>query len=399
MYLARVTVAVLAVLTAVSADRSVVVLYNNGIDDPDAGYCSDEEQDMTHAILVESSQNYTYGFERYLGSNDEEEIDEYDMTQSMRLAELQQGDRNLAFYPAKCKNLCAGAADNHCQAVDCKGYRRRRRQLSKGQNDDRSLLSGSAFTCTQQVTYINTELDRLVDDNLVSESCKTLLMNPRRISCFDDVIYGVIESYRLRDNNDWSEMEVTGQPICVNNVIDLVFDLNLCVDLLQIDIEGPTNYNTLWNGDLPLNYFMYYPGSYQVTATPDGHPEKAKKFNVNLVTGDVLGVALYDTRNKVYLNNNFVSGNTVCTGRPMTWKFDLDSCALMVRATLTGPAGFVPLETYQWAAPFTMYGLSRYGNMIGRSLTIAGTYTLTLYPDEIESNKVKTIQFSAVKCY
>jgi hypothetical protein len=67
----------------------------------------------------------------------------------------------------------------------------------------------------------------------------------------------------------------------------------------------------------------------------------------------------------------------------------------MLRATLSGPADFVAYKTYQ---PFTMYGLSRHGGMLGKVLNIAGSYTLTLYPDEIASDKVKTIQLNAVKC-
>lgn len=96
MYFARFTAAIFALFTAVAADRSVVVLYNLGLNVPGAGSCSDQEQEMTHAILTDSTLNSTYGYERNLLTDEDDDQD--DMTESIILAE-KQGERDLIFIP------------------------------------------------------------------------------------------------------------------------------------------------------------------------------------------------------------------------------------------------------------------------------------------------------------
>jgi hypothetical protein len=304
-------VAAFAIFTAVSADRSVVVRFNNGVSpytmldgalefDTSVGSCSVQDLDLTYAVIVASGQNSTYGFRRNLRAINVEDKD--DMTESMMLAETKEGHRELA-YPTKCKNLCAGTATGYCQAVDCKGYRRR--ELLDGQKS-RDLITGVAFTCTQQVNYINTELNRLVSQNLVADSCKTLLSRPRDITCFDDYIYGVIDSFEL-----WQTLALgvisDNYSICFDWFYAFKTIANDCVHSVRTTLTGPNNYyRDNVQQSLPYSVFgdigtdgllmekLPYTGNYTLTAVPDGLVGKSKTITFKVVASQVLGISLYD---------------------------------------------------------------------------------------------------------
>lgn len=304
------------ILTTVSADRSVVVLLNNGTASADS--CSATELDLVSAVLTASSLNSTYA-RRNLRTT-LEDLD--DMTASV-MDHLQH--RALAF-PTKCKNLCAGVATGRCLAVDCKGYRRRN---LVGEQDERYLLSGASFTCTQQVDYINTELNKLASGTQVSSSCKTLLSKPRGVTCFDDVIYGVVEFFRLwiTDTSPQTVLShnFTGGDVCTHQRVAFQAKTNACVDFLLTTLSGSNGYYAeTGEYKLPFSVFGDYLGSwnetlfmgrklpvgqYLMTALPDGLLEKKKVTKFNVVGGSVTAVKLWDISAKTILNANFTGGN------------------------------------------------------------------------------------------
>jgi hypothetical protein len=122
------------------------------------------------------------------------------------------------------KNLCAGWATGYCTALSCKGYRRRN---LLGEQDNRDLLSGASFSFTQQVNYANKALDKLVSNNQVSSSCKTLISKPR-------IIYGVVEYFKLWDANASPQKVINsnylGQNIPKGLEINFEAVTNDCVD-------------------------------------------------------------------------------------------------------------------------------------------------------------------------
>ena len=374
---------------AVSADRTVVVLYNNGVTTSTSGSCNDADLAKTQAVLEASGLNSTYG-KRQLRTvmND---ID--DMTESMLST---TGESQRALWPRNCKNDCAGIATGKCQEVGCKGYRRR--QL--GENDDRALLSGAAFTCTQQVDYINAELNKLVTQNLVQADCKTLLSKPRNITCFDDVIYGVVEYFKLWDSASYPYKAIyeyfTGQDVCINKQIAIEAMTNECVDSLRATLRGPNGfYSDVYEWEIPYTAFkstLPYVGQYELTVLPDDILSKKKILKFNGVSGEtVTAIRLRDVMAQTFLNANFTGGN-VCNNKKVN--FEAVTCATSARFALTNTNGYSHSNT-ESTAPFTVFPGDLYGTDNGQTLQ-NGFYTLNIYPNN--GSTVKKIQFNVVNC-
>ena len=263
---------------SVIAERSVVVLFNNGVSDVNSGSCTDADFNKTQAILSTSGLNSTYT-KRQLRATVNDDMD--DMTESMLLT---TEAHHRALWPIQCKNACAGVTPGRCQASGCKGYRRR---LHLDGNDQRDLLSGVAFTCTQQIDYINTELNKLVSQNTVTSSCKTLLSKPRNITCYDDVIYGVVEYIKLWDVAPTPQNvlfdDFTGQEIFRSQLVTLESITNDCVDTLRTTLTGHNGYYadnnennrpfSLYGDNVAKGKFfgkkMPHLGPYELTVVPD----------------------------------------------------------------------------------------------------------------------------------
>lgn len=390
------------IVTAVLADRSVIVLLNNGEDS--AYSCSTAELDQASAILYASSLNSTYG-RRHLRTT-MEDLD--DMTDSI-LTDPQH--RTLA-NGAKCKNLCAGVATGRCLAVDCKGYRRR--SLIGEEQDDRNLLSGASFTCTQQVDYINAELNKLASGNQVSSSCKTFLSRPRSITCFDDVIYGVVENFRLWDTAASPQKIINdnfiGGDICSHQEVTIQAQTNECVDHVLNSLQGSNGYyaekgeyklpfsifgDYFWDGNPSYAGRKLPVGQYELTSLPDGLQEKKKTLKFNVVAGSVIVIKLWDMAAKTIINSNFVSGGKVCNNKSINFEIVMSSCAWTSKTKTTSTNGFSFTNTESYV-PFSALGDVN-GILNGKKLA-NGAYTMTIYPNQIESDQVKTIKFNVVSC-
>jgi hypothetical protein len=378
----------------VQADRLVRFLFDDGKDDPNSGNCNAWDNILIDGIITLSGYNFTY---------------------ARQLRSISSATRGLQYYPPKCKKNCAGFADGKCKATDCVGYRR---VLAETNNDPRELGSGKSFSCDTQVEYINTELDKLVNNSLVSSSCKKLLSAHRTWDCYDDVIFGVVERmvlWQVSPTRTIAYSNYSGQSICKNTRVDFEPITNTCVDLLFSTVTGPNNFykdsnrddndddkpvatqTVFGSGDGEYESGVVFPflGAYTIKSVPDGFPEKALTIQFNVVTGPVEAVRLWNTTTKTVIDPNF-TGGTLCRNRSFNLEVVLGSCATKFRATLTGPSGY-SRSTTDSSRPFSMFGDS-YGIFNGRSLWTAGVYNFTIYPDQIMSSEAKSILFNVTNC-
>jgi hypothetical protein len=391
---------VVAVLspTNVCADRMVRVLFNNGFNESDSGSCNTTDDILINTIFTLSGYNATYGRRNLRSMNDHHD---------------EQQERELQLWPPKCKANCAGWAPTKCRATDCVGYRR---QLgaAKSPTNQRELSSGKAFSCTTQVNYLHAELNKLVTNNLVSSSCQTLLSKPRNVTCYDDVIYGVVEYFKLWTTDTAPPTVVNsdyvGQDICKSARVNFEAIANACVDFMLVSVKGPKNYyaergeytlpftvygdnitvgGTLWGVKLPSL------GRYELMALPDGLVEKAKNMTFNIVTGPVESIKLWDTAAKTIMNSSFTGGN-ICRNQEFNFEIVVSPCADSLKAVVTGPSGYLFNRT-EYTRPFTAFG-DLNGVIFGRKLSTVGEYTLTVYPDQVITDKVAIIKFNITNC-
>jgi hypothetical protein len=384
-------VAVVVGPNVVHADRMIRILFNNGLDDASSGSCNTADNLKIDTIVTLSGYNITYGKRNLLRSDKKNDLPD-------------DHERELQLWPPKCKNNCAGWATRTCRATDCVGYRR---QLGKAATptNQRGLDSGKSFSCDTQKNYLDTELNKLVTNNLVSASCATWLTKPRNITCYDDVVYGVVEYFKLwkTDTNPKTLVNANymGQDICRSTELNFEVITNECVDFLLTSLKGPNNYYKEMGEDI-VPYMLFgvgnnlpHVGQYNLTALPDGIVEKAKHLTVNVVTGPVEIIKLRDTVAKTIMNHNFTGGN-ICRSKEFAFEIVVSSCAVSHRSTLTGPGGYSRSIT-EGGRPFTIFGEGD-GVFYGKRLSTVGLYTLTIYPDEVITNHVKTIQFNITNC-
>jgi hypothetical protein len=391
--------ALYAPTTVVTADRMVRVLFNNGIDDGDI--CTVTDNLKIDAIIASSSVSATYN-KRNLRSATS-------YTDHHNPGIVHEHRRELLYYPRYCKKSCAGYVATTCRATNCGGYRRRR-ALNE---TNRTLQSNGPFNCSRQVKYIETELNKLVENNLTSSSCTKLLAKPRNVTCYDDVIYGVVEYFKLWKTNTVPQTVVdsyyTGQSICRSAEFTFEAITNDCVDFLLTSIKGPNSYYRE-SGEYTRPFSVFgdsfitggsfnglkvpYLGRYNLTSLPDGLVEKAKVMTFNVVTGPVESLKLWDTVAKTIMNPNFTGGN-ICRRKEFAFEIVVNSCADSHRSTLTGPGYSKSMKEER--RPFSIFGEAK-GVFNGVTLSTVGEYTLTVYPDQEVSNMVKTIQFNITNC-
>lgn len=105
--------------------------------------------------------------------------------------------RDLATYPAYCKNTCQLFPPKRCLAVACKGYRRERITVrglmgdavnsnhpNTGGWSDRERDLFYSTSCSNQKSEMKNWLNNLAYQ--VSFNCSKLLRAPRNMTCFDD---------------------------------------------------------------------------------------------------------------------------------------------------------------------------------------------------------------------
>ena len=388
--------AIVVLVNTVSADRTVVVLFNNGV--PQDGACNETELLKTQDILTASGLNTTYGLRQLRG------VDADDMTEAMLLS-TDEGHRALPVWPKKFKSVCSGFATGSCQESDCKGYRRRH-LAAQG---DRNLLSGAAFSCTQQVGYINNELTKLAKSNKISAKCKNFISMSRNITCYDDIIYGVVEYFKVWYAGSSPEKnpieEYKGQDICRGRPLTFEAVTNDCVDFLFTSLTGPNGfYKENMENRRPFTVYcdsdetydgrvFNHVGQYEVTAIPDGFIDKTVSLKFNVVANSVSAVKLWDTTTQKLLKSNF-TGTSVCNTKTINFEAIMP-CATSAKITLTSTNGYSKTNIDK-NTPFSLFDDNE-GDFYGTKLQ-NGLYTLTIYPDEVASEDVKKIQFNVVNC-
>jgi hypothetical protein len=382
------TLALLHVVPAmVQADRLVRVLLNDGKNDTGSGSCNDiNDDDLINRIIFASGLNSTY-------------------TRNLRSSSYVE--RYMQYYPPKCKRVCEGFATGSCRATDCVGYRR---NLAETSDVSRDLVSGKSFSCDAQIYYIDTELDNLADNNLVTPICKKLLSKHRKWDCYDDVIYGVVERmvlWQVSPTQTVLDSQYSGQNICINNRFDFEPVTNSCVDVLVSTVTGPNDFyknSTISNSNgvsviktvFGSESGVLFPtvGAYTIETVPDGFQNKALTIPFSVVSGEVEVVRLWNITTKTIIDSNF-TGGFICRSKKFNLEVVVGGCATKFRATLTGPG--YSKSTTSSNRPFSMFGGST-GNFKEGSLSTAGLYNFTIYPDQIVSPDVKSILFQVVTC-
>ena len=195
-------------------------------------------------------------------------------------------------WPRKCANDCELIARGRCHVTDCKGYRR-----------ELQLPASKFFTCTEETNDIDQKIQLLIDNQQVSESCQKFLAPMyREVSCYDNVIYGVVENVRL-----WNMSASLTKPILItDNLVNkfsicksLVFNIeakvNNCVDFVRFQMDGPNYSRDHTEDDVPYSLFgdsdanimfgkrLYYSGLYNLTITPDGIESKKHTIQLNVM--------------------------------------------------------------------------------------------------------------------
>jgi hypothetical protein len=382
---------VLHVPVTVNADRLVRFLFNDGKNDTDSGSCNMMDDILVDGIITLSGYNFTY---------------------ARKLRSSSYATRNLQYYPPKCRRVCEGFADGTCRATDCVGYRR---NLAETSDVSRDLSSGKSFSCDTQVNFINTELDKLVNNSLVSVSCQTLLSKKRRWDCYDDVIYGVVERmvlWQVNTSRTIANSNFSGQSICSNTRVDFEPITNTCVDVLFSTVTGPNGfYKNSTRSDFhvtPITKSIFgsenpqesgivfpFPGEYTVRSVPDGLQYKAMTIPFTVMTSSVQEIRLWNTNANTIIASNF-SSVALCRGRNFNLEFLLSDCSNSVMAILVGPTGRVRQFT-DTARPFSLFGEAD-GKLIGKALFTNGVHNLTIYPDQIMSDQGKSILLHVSTC-
>jgi hypothetical protein len=250
----------------VTADRMIRFIFNNGTSPSTSQVCSTADIDKIDAI--------------------------FNPVERRHLRTPINATRALASLTAKCKDNCRGFATGTCRATGC---RVKRRVLNDNTNDrDRQV------TCVDQIKAINDELNNLISINAVSENCKSFI-DPilRFASCYDDVVYGEIESLALwkitsasttHQTLISSNVSLTGLTVCNNMYFNIEAKVNDCVDFVRFSIVGPGTYRydqsenvvpyTVFGDDSDENKIygrrLSNIGSYTLTITPDGLVTKRK---------------------------------------------------------------------------------------------------------------------------
>jgi hypothetical protein len=151
------------------------VLLNNG----NAMYCNGGDCCNTSEFDLISQKVYTMsGYQRHLRGNDI--VDEGNAVIDVTNAFVVDDEaRGLRTYAAYCANRCAGYAKGRCLALNCGGYRR------SVMESVRELFWST--NCENQKSEVNNVLNNIVNNQQVSNNCKSYLMAPRQLTCYSNV--------------------------------------------------------------------------------------------------------------------------------------------------------------------------------------------------------------------
>ena len=207
-------------------------------------------------------------------------------------------DRHLQFVgtASYCRDECRGYATGHCYKTGCGWYNNKRRQL---QNYGKGFASNSTL-CRTTADSISSDLDYIMSQSLVSSSCVALLQAPRKIECFEDVMYGIVDAFKVIDaDTDTALVSFLNarQTICNTNAFNFQVLVNSCVNSVNITLYNrKANYysTVIRNTTIPGPYTLFgmngtstknfdgqqIPlGNFTIEATPDGYTNKTRVRN------------------------------------------------------------------------------------------------------------------------
>jgi hypothetical protein len=153
-------------------------------------------------------------------------------------------------------------------------------------------------TCADDIKDINRRLDALVSTNAVSSGCKAVLLAPRVPTCYDDIVFGVVEQLVLwnGDTDTIIKSDVkSGVEICKGMGFNIEVITNPCVNFITYKVTSNLGYNyTSHENTVP--YMTFKPNrtlaptwdwkndvfgksnlrdaTYTLTVTPDGYVSK-----------------------------------------------------------------------------------------------------------------------------
>lgn len=248
-----------------SAERMVRILFNNGIAPPEQDHCNSKKDALQLDQLFNTTDRRNLRMLNVI--NDE----------SASINEVPvHTDRQL--YPIYCKDYCRGYVKGTCRATKCKGFRRKLAVYPIGNPYN--------VTCPERIRSLNTTLNTLIETKAVSPSCQRILEKPRIFECYDDIVYGEIESINVLDlkNNIINTLNQR-LTICKTSILRVEVKVNQCVDTLRVKIQGPVGKPI----SLPYNQFPFsliwsllpgFPfsvlGKYSLQYIPDGIESKSK---------------------------------------------------------------------------------------------------------------------------
>jgi hypothetical protein len=255
--------------TLVSSARVVKFLFNNGTALPTGEKCNTADNALIDQI--------------------------FNITTPVRNLRTEERDdpRLLQYVSPTCRRECAGYLIGECRARGCEGVRRR--TLEQSQEHDRELQT---TTCADDMKDINRRLDALVSTNAVSSGCKAVLLAPRVPTCYDDIVFGVVEQLVLwnGDTDTIIKADVqSGVEICKGTGFNFEVITNPCVDFITYKVTSNLGYNyTSHENTVP--YMTFKPNrtlaptwdwkndvfgksnlrdaTYTLTVTPDGYVSK-----------------------------------------------------------------------------------------------------------------------------
>ena len=201
-------------------------------------------------------------------------------------------------YPAACRDKCIGFARGTCRVTGCNGYRR---SLVEAAADDKQNHREAYAPCDIQIEGLHFILDSYIAMNMFSEPCKRYLTkSKRKAECYDDVIYGEIESFTFRNMKLGTVLRTNvqnGYSVCSNIPLNVEAVANPCVVSVNFTMTGPSNFNHKnIDNSLPMMLFnttaqqstfggrSLLPGSYRITAIPDNFAYKQKTLDFKVVT-------------------------------------------------------------------------------------------------------------------
>jgi hypothetical protein len=207
-------------------------------------------------------------------------------------------ERELAYFPPHCKNNCKYYAAGMCMATSCVGYRRELGGKAN-QTKSRGLQYQFATWCENAAYQISGYLYFYRTRGYFSKPCMTLMALPMKIECYNDIIYGVIESFSVYNSTPSTDILLksaapNGLNVCSSTRIAIKAEANDCVASVQFTLTGPNAYNYARNeSSSPFSLFsrsglklsgMVLPlGTYKLSAVPDGYLQKKQNFTFNVV--------------------------------------------------------------------------------------------------------------------